>query len=67
MVSQWQKESNYVSLNLARTDLPWLRRSFAGLTPRRPGYVARSVRVGFVAHKVTLGQIFSGTFGLSSK
>ena len=55
-VGRWEKESNYVSSNLTLSaGLPWLRRSVAGLTPRRPGFVARSVHVGFVVHKVTLG------------
>jgi len=38
--------------------MPRLRRSVAGLSPRRSGLNPRPVRVGFVLHKVTLGQIF---------
>jgi hypothetical protein len=35
------------------TMTPWLR-SFAGLSPRRPG----SIHAGFVVDKVALGQVF---------
>jgi hypothetical protein len=38
--------------------VPWLRRLFAGLSPRRPGFRPGSVHVGFVVDKVTLGQVF---------
>jgi hypothetical protein len=36
--------------------VPWLRRLVAGLSPRRPGFVPRSLYVGFVVDKVALGQ-----------
>ena len=38
--------------------VPTLRRLVAGLSPRRPGFYPRSVHVGFVVYKVTLGQVF---------
>jgi hypothetical protein len=38
--------------------VPWLRRLVAGLSPRRPGFDAGSVNVGFVVDKVALGQVF---------
>jgi hypothetical protein len=37
--------------------LPWLRRLVVGLSPRRIGFAAGSVRVGFVMEKVALGQV----------
>ena len=38
--------------------VPWLRRSVAGLSPRRPGFDPGSVHVGFVVDNVALGQVF---------
>jgi hypothetical protein len=38
--------------------VPWLRRLVAGLSPRKPGFDPGSVHVGFVVHKVALGQVF---------
>jgi branched-subunit amino acid transport protein len=38
--------------------MPWLEWLVAGLSPRRPGFAARSVHVGFVVDKVALGQVF---------
>jgi hypothetical protein len=38
--------------------VPWLRRLVASLSPRRHGFAPGSVHVGFVVHKVTLGQVF---------
>jgi hypothetical protein len=38
--------------------MPWLRRSVAGFSPRRPGFAPGSVHVEFVVDKVALGQIF---------
>ena len=35
--------------------LPWLRRSFAGLSPRRPVFYPRPVFVGFLVDKGALG------------
>ena len=50
----------YIKCNVTRCvtqmAVPWLRRSVAGLFPRRPGFDPRSVRVWFVLHKVALGQ-----------
>jgi hypothetical protein len=43
--------------------VPWLRRLVASLSPRRPGFDCRSVRVGFVVDKVALGQVFFEYFG----
>ena len=42
--------------------VPWLRRSVAGLPPRRPGLDPGSVHVGFVVEKVALGQGFPRVF-----
>jgi hypothetical protein len=36
---------------------PWHRRLFAGVSPRKPGSVLTSVRVGIVVGKVTGGQV----------
>jgi hypothetical protein len=38
--------------------VPWLRQLIAVLSPRRPTFSARPVRVGFVVDKVTSGQVF---------
>jgi hypothetical protein len=43
-------------------DVPWLRRLVAGFSPRRPGIVTESVRVGFVVYQVALGQVFLRVF-----
>jgi len=37
---------------------PWLRRSVAGLSPRRPRFDPSSVHVRFVVEKVALWQVF---------
>jgi hypothetical protein len=39
--------------------VPWFRRLVAGLSPRRSGFAPRSIHVGFVVDKVTLGRVFS--------
>jgi hypothetical protein len=39
-------------------NVPWLRRSVAGLSPRRTGFDPNSVYVGFVVGKVTLEQAY---------
>jgi hypothetical protein len=36
----------------------WLRWLLAGLSPQRPEFLPGSVHVGFVVHKVALGQVF---------
>jgi hypothetical protein len=41
-----------------RRAVPWLRSLVAGLSPRRHGFAAGSIHVGFVVNKVALGQIF---------
>jgi hypothetical protein len=38
--------------------VPWLMQLIAGLSKRRPGFVHRSARVGFVEDKVALRQVF---------
>jgi hypothetical protein len=38
--------------------VPWLRRSVAGLSPRRPGFDSRPVHVGFLVGTVALGRFF---------
>jgi hypothetical protein len=38
--------------------VPWLRLLVAGLSSRRPGFASRSIHVGFVVHKVALGQVY---------
>ena len=38
--------------------VPWLRQLFASLSPWRPGFNPRSVQVGFLVERVTLGQVF---------
>jgi hypothetical protein len=43
--------------------VPWLKRLLAGLSTRRPVFVHRSVRVGFMANKVALGHFVSELFG----
>jgi hypothetical protein len=40
------------------TAVPWLRRLFAGLSPRGHGFDPGSVHVVFVVDKVALGQVF---------
>jgi hypothetical protein len=37
---------------------PWLWQLVASLSPQRPRFEPRLVRVGFVVDKVTLGQVF---------
>ena len=46
-------------LGSTRVAVPRLRRSVAGLSPRRHGFDPGSVHVGFVVDKVALGQVFS--------
>jgi hypothetical protein len=48
----------YCLYQQSNTAVPWLRRLVAGLPPRRPGFDAGSVHVGFVVDKVALGQLF---------
>jgi hypothetical protein len=43
--------------------MPQFRRLVFGLPPWRPGFEPRLRHVGFVADKVTLGQVFSEAFG----
>jgi len=38
--------------------VPWLRQLFASLSLQRPGLNPRSVHVGFLVERVTLGQVF---------
>jgi hypothetical protein len=38
--------------------VPWLKWLVAGLSPRRPGFAAGSIHVGFVVDKVALEQVF---------
>jgi hypothetical protein len=38
--------------------VPWLRRSVASLSPRRPGFHPGPVHVGFMVDKVALGPVF---------
>jgi hypothetical protein len=47
-----------VRLTVALKAVPWLRSLVAGLSPRVPGFAPGSIRVGFVADKVALGQVF---------
>jgi hypothetical protein len=48
--------------------MPWLRRFVAGLSPLRPGFDPGSVHVGFVVHKVALGQyVYPSTSGFPRK
>jgi hypothetical protein len=44
--------------------VPWLRRLAASLPVRRTEFDPGSVQVGFVVHKVALGQVFPEYFGL---
>jgi hypothetical protein len=37
--------------------MPWLRRLFTGLSPRRSGFTPESVHMGFVVDKVAFGQV----------
>jgi hypothetical protein len=46
------------SLHIVSYNVTWLSLSFAGLSPRRPGFSPRSVYVGFVVDSVALGQVF---------
>jgi hypothetical protein len=39
-----------------------LRRLVAGLSPQRPGFAPRSIRVGFMVDKVALGTVFFSEF-----
>jgi hypothetical protein len=41
-----------------RMAVPGLRRSVAGLSPRRAGLDSGSVHVGFVVDKMAMGQVF---------
>ena len=43
-----------------------LRRLFADLSPRRPGFDTRSVHVGFVVDRVALGRVFLRVFRFCS-
>jgi hypothetical protein len=43
--------------------VPWLRRLFAGLPLRRPGFDSGSVNVEFLVVKVALGEVFLEYFG----
>jgi len=47
-----------VRRTLVSVDLPWLRRSVASLSLRRPRFIPRSVRVRFMVDIVTQGQAF---------
>jgi len=38
--------------------VPWLRQLFAGLLLQTPNFSPRPVQMGFVVHKVALGQVF---------
>jgi hypothetical protein len=38
--------------------IPWVKWLFAGLSPRRPGFVSRSVHLGFVVDEMALEQVF---------
>jgi hypothetical protein len=44
---------------------PQLKRLVAGFPPRWSGFVPESGQVGFVVHKVALGQVFSEYFAFS--
>jgi hypothetical protein len=52
----------FISRRLRRAqntgDVQWLRRLVAGLSSRRPGFNSMPVRVGIVADKLALGQVF---------
>jgi hypothetical protein len=39
-------------------NVPCLKRLVTGLSPRRPGFAAGSIHVGFVVDKVKLGQVY---------
>jgi hypothetical protein len=43
--------------------VPYLRELVAGFPPRRPGFEPWSGHVGFLVHKVALGQIFFDYIG----
>jgi hypothetical protein len=45
--------------------VPWPRSLVAGLSPRRPGFAAGSIHVGFVVDKVALRQVFLGVLRFS--
>jgi hypothetical protein len=38
--------------------VPWLRQLFASLSPQSPGFNPKSICVGFLVERVTLGQVF---------
>lgn len=38
--------------------VPWLRRFVAVLSPQRPEFSPRTMLLGFVVHKVGVGQVF---------
>jgi hypothetical protein len=42
---------------VTRRAVPWLRSLVTGLSLRRPGFAPGSIHVGFVADKVSLGQV----------
>jgi hypothetical protein len=52
--------------NLPIKALPWFRRLVADLSVRRPGFMSRSVHVGFVVNKMALGQILFKSLDLLS-
>jgi hypothetical protein len=57
--SRWEgSHLSTSSSNLKDRAMPRLRQWVAGLSPRRPGFVPRSVHVGFVVDKVELEQVF---------
>jgi hypothetical protein len=45
--------------------MPWLRQLIVGLSPWKPRFTPRSVHVGFVIDKVTLGCVFLQVFQFS--
>ena len=49
----------------AFSTVPWLRQSFSGLSPWRPGFNPKSFHVRLVVDKVALGQFFSRVFRFS--
>jgi hypothetical protein len=60
--SEKHKKTIYVLWIKCTGVLPWLTWLVAGLSPQRQGFTTRSVHVGFVVDKVTLGQFFSEFF-----
>jgi hypothetical protein len=54
----WQMRCAGCITKAINTDVPWLGRLVAGLSPRRPGFDPGSVHVGFVVDKVALGLVF---------